>query len=126
MSIVEALVIAVLILCMFSGILLYVCIRAVNELLWVREDLQQASDAEHAKCVAATMAFVGDEWAAQILTVAADDYESPKGQQELDRISRLVYKPGGSPLPSIWLRERADRLRIMIDDEQAAILEEAR
>ena len=67
--------------------------------------------------MAAVMKFVGDEWAAQVLEVAADDYESPQGHADIDRISRLIYKADGPPVPSIWLRERADKLRILIDRE---------
>lgn len=122
MSPVAALIIAVLVLSVIVAILLYMVIRAVNKIDWLHEDLHLTTDREHAKCVAATMAFVGDEFAAQVLDVAADDYASAQSHGGLDRISRLVYKPGGPPIPSLWLRERADRLRIMADAERTSIL----
>lgn len=95
------------------AICLYIIMRAVNEINFLREDLLQAKDVEHTKCMGAVMAFVGDEFAAQVLTVAADDYASVDSHGDRDRIARLQYQPGGPPIPTLWLHERADRLRIM-------------
>lgn len=91
----------------------YVVIELIKEVVYTKDELQEATDHNHAKCMAAVMAFVGDEFAAQVLTVAAEDYASPTSHGDLDRISRLKFKPGGDPVPTIWLHERAERLRIM-------------
>ena len=114
-----------LVLAALLAITMYVCVVLVRELNWTREDLQAATDTEHAKCMAAVMQFVGDEWAAQVLEVAAADYDSPGAQRDLDRIGRMVYKPGGAPVPTLWLQERADRLRIMADKDWDVDLEVA-
>lgn len=104
-----------LILAAMAAVLLYISVRMFNEIHWLREELQTATDTEHVKCMAAVMKYVGDEWAAQVLEVAAADYESGANHSELDRISRLRYQPGGSPVPTLWLQERAMKLRIMND-----------
>lgn len=106
-------------------IMVYITVAAVRELQWVRDDLQNAADREHAKCIGAVMKFIGDEYAAQVLTVAADDYASAEAHNDLDRISRLVYSPGGPPVPALWLYERAERLRIMADKDWSVDLEVA-
>lgn len=105
-------VIAIITLSMLVLILVYMLALAVNRISWLHEDLQASTDAEHSRCMAAVMKFIGDEWAAQILEVAAADYANAENHAELDRIGRLVYKPGGLPVPSLWMQERADRLRI--------------
>lgn len=91
-------------------ICLYIIMRLANEVLFLHEDVQQACDVEHAKCMAAVMAYVGEEFAAQVLRVAADDYESVEEIERLKRLGLERYQPGGSPMPSIWMRDRADRL----------------
>lgn len=98
-------------------IMVYVIMRLSNELLYVRDELQMAADAEHAKCMGAVMKFVGDQWAAQVLEVAAADYESAANHADIDRIGRLLWRPDGSPVPSIWMRERAEKLRIWAEPE---------
>lgn len=123
MSTEAALLIAVLALCLMCTVLLYCFIRAVNALAWAKEDLQDVTDTEHVKCMAAVMAFVGDEYAAQVLAVAADDYASVESDADLDRIKRLLWRQDGPPVPSIWLHERADRLRIMADAERTSTLD---
>lgn len=115
MSTTVALIIAVLVLSVIISILLYMVIMAVNKIDWLHEDLHLATDAEHAKCVGAIMAYVGNEWAAQILDIAADDYASVESQGDRERISRLLWTEGGDPVPAIWLRERATRLRVESD-----------
>lgn len=95
------------------GIAGYVVVRLINEMVYVRDELQIAADVEHAKCMAAVMAFVGDEFAAQILDTAATDYASVENEADLSRIRRLRYKQDGEPVPAIWLRERAERLRVL-------------
>lgn len=101
------------------AVTLYIAAVLGREVHWLREELQTATDTEHSKCMAAVMKYVGDEFAAQVLTVAADDYASASNHAELDRISRLYYQPDGPPVPTLWLHERADRLRIMAAAERA-------
>lgn len=98
-------------------IMAYVVMKIVNEVLYLRDELQMSTDTEHVKCMGAVMKFVGDEWAAQVLEVAAADYENAANHADLDRIGRLLWRPGGSPVPSIWMRERAEKLRIWADSE---------
>lgn len=91
----------------------YVIVRLINEIVYVRDALQDSEDIEHAKCMAAVMQFVGDEFAAQVLDTAATDYDSVENEMDLSRISRLRYTEGGESVPAIWLRERAERLRTL-------------
>lgn len=104
-----------------NAILIYAFLRLYNVFNWTREELQSATDAGHAKCMGAVMKFVGDEWAAQVLDVAAADYESAMNHDQLDRIKRVQWTPGGPPVPSIWMRQRASRLRIDMEAENASI-----
>lgn len=115
MSITAALIIAVLALSAMCLILLYCFMRSVNRVIWLQEDLQFAADQEHAKCMGAVMAYVGNQWAAQVLDIAAADYASVESQGDRDRIGRLLWRQDGDPIPSIWMRERADRLRVESD-----------
>lgn len=101
-----------LVLAVLLALAFYILMRLTNEMMFLREELVLSVDCEHAKCMAAVMQFVGDEFAAQVLTVAADDYGSAEEQSNLARISRLHYQPGGPPVPTLWLGERAERLRI--------------
>src|SRR5690606_18033894 len=64
------------------GIAGYVVVRLINEMVYVRDELQITSDVEHAKCMAAVMAFVGDEFASQILDTAATDYASVESEED--------------------------------------------
>lgn len=114
-----------LILAALLAVAIYLLACAVKKVTWLHEELQVASDTEHTKCMGAVMRFVGNEWAAQVLDVAASDYASATSHSDIDRIQRLVYKPGGPPVPAIWLAERAMKLRIASDwgidlDEEAA------
>lgn len=61
---------------------------------------------EHSKCMALIASFVGDSFAAQVLRVAADDYDSA---DEIHRKKVLAqdYVEHGPSLPSMWLRDRA-------------------
>jgi len=95
------------------AVAIYIAVLLGREVFWLREELQTTTDHENAKCMAAVMHYVGNEWAAQVLDVAADDYASAANHPNLDRIGRLKYQPGGDPVPTIWMRERADRLRIL-------------
>lgn len=64
---------------------------------------------EHSDCLHNIRHYVGDEFAAQVLNVAADDYDSG---DEIHRIKVLSrgYKEGGPSVPAMWLHDRADRL----------------
>lgn len=96
-------------------IAVYVALRCTNEMMFLREDLQQAEKTDHSKCMAAVMQFVGNEWAAQVLDIAAADYASVESQPDKDRIARLQWREDGDPIPTLWLRERAIRLRLEAD-----------
>lgn len=85
---------------------------------YLRNELVFVKNSEHAACMAGVMAFVGNEWAAQVLEVAATDYASVEAQQDKDRIGRLVWQSGGEPVPSLWLRERADQLRGETEEDE--------
>lgn len=126
MSPMAALIIAVLVLSVIVAILLFMVIKAVNEIQFLRDDLAQIQDTEHVKCLGAVMAYVGNQWAAQILDVAADDYASVEADADKDRIGRLLWREDGDPIPSIWMRERADRLRIMAEGDVTSIIEQVK
>ena len=110
-----ALIVAVLALSVLLVFALYVAGRLLNEVVYLHDDVQAGHDTDHAKCIAAVMHYVGNEWAAQVLDIAAADYASVESQADKDRIGRLLWREGGDPVPTIWLRERATRLRIEAD-----------
>lgn len=122
MNAMSVLIIAVLVLAVLLAICIYIIMRCVNKIGWLQDDVQQGHDTDHAKCIAGVMAFVGDEFAAQILTVAAADYASVDSHQDRERIGRLRYVQGGPPIPSIWMEERAERLRVMSAEIREAVL----
>jgi len=99
--------------------LLALCVRQIT---WMADAAECAKDTEHAKCMAAIMKYVGDEWAAAVLEGAAADYDSVESQRDLDRIRRL-WRQDGPSIPNIWMQERADRIRIMADPDYAAYLD---
>lgn len=105
----------VITLCVMIAVLGYFLFLALRTILFLREDLQQASDNEHAKCMGAVMRYVGNEWAAQVLDIAAEDYASATSHADLERIRRVKWHQEGPPIPTIWLQERAMRLRIESD-----------
>lgn len=92
-------------------VLVFVAGHFMRESLFLAADLQEVTDAAHAKCMGAVMQYVGDEWAAQVLEVAASDWENVETLHDLDRISRLRYQPGGVSVPALWMEERAAALR---------------
>lgn len=64
---------------------------------------------EHSDCLHYIAHYVGDSFAAQVLHVAAEDYDSG---DEIARIKILSrdYVEGGPSVPAIWLHDRAERL----------------
>lgn len=70
---------------------------------------------DHAKCIAHIAHYVGNEFAAQVLVAAADDFGSMDGQANLRRLA-VGWQEGDGPVPALWLRDRADSIR-GLDDE---------
>lgn len=109
---------AVVVLATLLAIVLYMLARAVNEILFLNDDLRQALDTDHTECMTLVMKAVGDEFAAQIFEVAADDWESVEEQDRKKVLYRAHYKGEDGPsLTAIWLRHRAAKLRIMADTD---------
>lgn len=102
----------------------YILALALNRLQWANEEIVMAVDTNHAKCMGAVMSYVGDEFAAQILAVAAEDFDSPQGAMDRTRISRLLYRPDGPSVTALWLHERAEKLRIGAVDLRTETLAE--
>lgn len=65
----------------------------------------------HAKCIAHIASYVGNEFAAQVLTVAAEDYSSAEGQAEIRELANTKYAPEGPSIPALWLLDRAEGFR---------------
>lgn len=84
---------------------------------WHQQDYAEAmfsmaedAEVDHAKCMALVAAFVGDEFAAQVLMAAAEDYDTAEGQSILVTLSRQVWAADGPSTPSLWLRDRAETI----------------
>lgn len=106
-----------LVLAVLLAIAVYLLMRTVNRLMWVQEDLLLARDSEHAKCIGAVAAFVGDHYAAQVLRVAAEDYDSINEQDRARRIAELRYVSNGPSVPALWLHDRAEHLLALAEGE---------
>lgn len=77
-------------------------------------------DTDHAKCIGAVAGFVGDTFAAKVLRLAADDYDSGEGQARLRELVHQGFLPESGPsLPSLWLYDRADNLVADYEDGEA-------
>lgn len=88
--------------------IIIVLVAAVSGLYWRAQD---AEDKAHAKCIAHIAHYVGDEYAAMVLSAAAHDYDSAEEFNHLKVLARMKYQAGGPSMPAIWLRDRADHLR---------------
>lgn len=75
-------------------------------------NLAKEREQDHAKCMAMVAAFVGDTFAAQVLTAASVDYDSPEGQVELRMLAQNSWVEGGTSMPALWLRERAKSILV--------------
>lgn len=96
-----------------SGVILLltgVVVVAFMRLDDVHRDVVFAQDEQHDHCVRQVTKRVSDLYAAQVLTLAAADYDSPDESGNLLRISREEYEVGGPSMPALWLRDRAARL----------------
>jgi len=47
---------------------------------------------------------------ATALRHAAEQWDDPANQNHLRRLAREKYSPGGPSMPTIWLREQADKI----------------
>lgn len=108
---------AILCLIVLDGILVYLLAAALNRLQWANEEIMHVADVDHAKCIGAVAAFVGDHYAAQVLRVAAEDYDSITEQDRAKRIADLRYTSGGPSVPALWLHDRAERLLVLAEGE---------
>lgn len=98
----------ILVLLLASSLCLVValCVRVQNLEVESKDMMMQ----DHAKCTALVAAFVGNEFAVSVLTAAAEDYDSIEGQADLRRLS-LNWNPEDVPVPVLWMRERAERIK---------------
>lgn len=106
----DALVVALIVLGVIVLILMWMLAQAVNRIAWLNEDLLTAQDTEHAKCIGAVMAYIGDEFASQILRLAAEDYDSVIEKNRMQMLARDHYHTSGPSIPALWLLDRANRL----------------
>lgn len=87
---------------------------ATLAVLWLFNDCSKAlakqHDAQHAMCIAAVAAYVGDAFAARVLDAAAEDYDSVDGRAELGRLGASEWSEDGPSIPALWLSDRADRI----------------
>lgn len=105
----------ILILAVIILLLMGLVVLAVIRLDEVHRDVAFALDEQHDQCVAQVTKHVSDLYAAQVLTLAAADYDSPDEAGILLRIAREEYVAGGPSMPALWLRDRAARL--IVPDE---------
>lgn len=64
----------------------------------------------HAKCIAHIASYVGNEFAAQVLIAAAEDFDSTDGMADKSRLA-AAWDRNGPSIPAIWMTERAETLR---------------
>jgi len=73
--------------------------------------LKQQMREGHSAYVKQVSAILSREYGASILEQAARDWDSTDERPNLQRLARDEYKPGGPSMPTIWLRDRAKRIR---------------
>lgn len=83
----------------------------VQRLNSMTEEAIEATEHQHARCMALVTAFVGDQFAARVLEAAAADYETVEGQQRLSALRWSDWVEGGPCVPALWLKDRANALR---------------
>lgn len=105
------------IMCLWAATFI-VLVLALSRMQWLNEELADLRDAEHAKCIGAVMAFVGDEFAANVLRVAAQDFDSVNEMTRLAQIRTQQFILDGPSVPALWLFDRANRLT-EADEEMA-------
>jgi hypothetical protein len=88
------------------GLLVGACFKIER----LEREAEATGEHEHAKCLSMVGAFVGDEFAARVLTAAADDYDTAEGQASVQRLIHTVWAPDGPSMPSLWLRDRAETI----------------
>lgn len=97
---------------LMSAALIYVVYRWVEAERMAREradDAVKFVKVNHAACVAHMAHYVGDSFAAQVLRIAAEDFDSVEGQTKLREIGSQTFKIGGPSLVNLWLHDRADQ-----------------
>lgn len=96
------------------AVLLVVIITMLVNILVRLQRLEGQAEFErvqHARCLAHIAHYTGNEFAALVLRAAAEDYDRPKTQNEIQIISREQWVEGGPRIPSIWMSNRADALQ---------------
>jgi hypothetical protein len=94
-------------------VLLVVIAAMFGFLLWqnrIVESLLRNRDIDHAKCMSHIAHYTGNQFAAMVLTSAADDYASAQGQYEVDVIIQSGAFSDNEPIPAVWMRGRASDL----------------
>lgn len=76
----------------------------------LQQELRDQEDVTHAKCIAHVASVVSNRVVAEALRQAADRYDSVENQGGLRVLAREKYQPGGPSMPTLWLREEADRI----------------
>lgn len=77
-------------------------------------NLLRNRDVNHAKCIAHVSHYTGNQFAAQVLLAAAEDYTSPEGQHEVAVIAHR-NQSSVEPIPSLWMRARAVEFQKVVD-----------
>ena len=76
----------------------------------LQQELRDTEDAHHAKCIAHIASVVSNKAVADALRQAAERYDSVENQSRMYQITRSWSTASPSSVPSMWLREEADRI----------------
>lgn len=102
--------VALIVLIAACAILLGCLVLAMVRIFDLMDEREEDNDHTHAKCLSMVAAFIGDEFAAQVLNAAATDYDTAEGQAQLAVMRDRVWVHDGPSMPSLWLRNRAEMI----------------
>jgi hypothetical protein len=99
--------VALSMMCIVSmGAFFYTAQLRVNEFA----EAKRTEKINHAMCIAHVSHYVGNHFAADVLKAAAEAYDQPSTQTELQIIANQQYTPNGSRVPALWMVNRAEAL----------------
>lgn len=76
----------------------------------LQQELRDQEEMTHAKCIAHIASVVSNHAVAEALRQAADRYDSVENQSRMYQITRSWSTASPASVPSIWLRQEADRI----------------
>lgn len=90
----------------------------------LKRHVAEAETAEHAKCIALIAEYVGDKFAYQVLTAAAEAYDTPGEVARAQMLGRNRRKDMAS-VPALWMTERGFILKTRAEEQAEQVREES-